>query len=112
MSAPKLIMFLAFMWVIGLTISYVADGTWFSASDATTMNQLTVIRNYNVAGLFDIPWINAEFFTNGLPKLVAWDTGFFGGEARIIQYLFMVVTIGFIFGVLPIVISALRVIRG
>ena len=112
MSTPKLVMFLAFMFVVGLVLSFVGDGIWFGSDDANVMKTLTVIRTYNVMGIFSVPWLNGDFFTVGVPKLVEWDTGFFGGEARIIQYFFMVVTIGFIFGILPVVISVLSIIRG
>ncbi len=112
MSTPKLIMFLAFMFLSGLIISNISSGTWIGASDITTMNTLTVIRSYDVAGLFSVPWINIDFFVIGVPKLVAFDYSFFGGEARLIQYFFLVVTIGFIFGILPIVIGVLQIIRG
>ena len=112
MSSPKLIMFLAFMFVVGLVLSFAMSGTWFGSDEADVMNKLTVFKVYDVGGLFSVPWINADFFTDGVPRLLNWDTAFFGGEARIIQYFLYVVTIGFIFGILPTVIAVLQIIRG
>jgi len=114
-SSPKLIMFLAFMFLVGIVVSFTMSGSWFGESgDNTTavLNSLTVIRSYNVMGLFSVPWLNPDFFTVGIPKVVNWDMGFFGGESQIIQYFFYVITIGFIFGILPIVIGVLQILRG
>ncbi len=112
MTTPKLVMFLAFMWIVGFTVSAVMAGSWWGADQTSVMNSLTVIKVYNPFGLFSFPWINPDFFVLGVPHLVMWDMAFFGGEAQLIQYFFYVITIGFIFGLLPMVISVVSIVRG
>ena len=107
MTTPKLIMFCAFCFIIGLITSHIMAGTYLNATDSATMNALTVIRTYNVLGLFTIPWLNADFFLVGIPRLIMWDFGFFGGEAEILKYFFYVITIGVIWGIFPIVAGIL-----
>ena len=75
MTTPKLIMFCAFMFIVGLFVSHIYAGTYYGATDTAVLNSLTVIRTYNVLGLFTIPWLNADFFIIGLPALVSWDMG-------------------------------------
>ena len=98
MTTPKLLMACGLVLVVGILTSRIIDGAYFSASDAALFDTLTVIRSYNVFGLFNIPWLNPDFFIVGLPKLVAWDYSFFGGEYEIFKYLFYVVSIGVAWG--------------
>jgi len=78
-------------------------GTYFGAKETTLFNTLTVVRTYNIAGLFTIPWINIDFFLVGIPRLISWDFAFFGGEAEILKYFFYTVSIGLVWGLFPII---------
>lgn len=95
------------MFTAGLLISHVLAGTYFGSDESSVYNTLTVIRMYNVADLFTIPWLNFDFFTVGLPRLIDWDYSFFGGEAEIIRYFLYAISMGIVFGLLPIVVGAL-----
>jgi len=98
MTTPKLLMACGFVFIVGIMVSRIIDGAFFNASDAAVLNQLTVIRSYNVWGLFTIPWLNPDFFIKGIPKLVAWDFSFFGGDYEIFKYFLYVVSIGVAWG--------------
>lgn len=107
MTTPKLIMFCAFMLIVGLLVSHVMEGTFFGTRERALMNTLTVIKTQSVFGMFSIPWLNLDFFTVGLPRLINWDFGFFGGEAETIKYFFYVVSIGLVWGIFPVVVGVL-----
>ena len=98
MTTPKLVMACGLVFVVGLLASRIIDGAFFTTADAAIFDTLTVIRSYNVWGLFTIPWLNPDFFIVGIPKLVAWDFSFFGGDYEIFKYLFYVVSIGVAWG--------------
>ena len=103
MTSPKLIMFCSFLLVVGLLVSHIMAGTFFGDRETTLFNTLTVIRSYNIAGLFTIPWLNIDFFLVGIPRLINWDFAFFGGEAAILKYFFYVIAIGLVWGIFPVV---------
>jgi len=108
MTTPKLIMACALIMTVGIITSRIIDGAFITAYDARIFDSLTVIRSYNVMGLFSIPWLNPDFFTVGIPKLVAWDFSFFGGELEIFKYLFYVVSTGVCWGFFVVTISFLQ----
>lgn len=105
MTTPKLIMFCAFVFIIGTLTSHLIAGAFFNSDDVSYLNSLMVIRTYNVLGLFTIPWLNPDFFLIGLPKLIAWDYGFFGGDFVLIKYFMYVISIGVVWGLFPIVVG-------
>lgn len=84
---PKLLFIVFAGFVGGTWFSRLMEGAWLNAGDVAIMNSLTVIRSQDVLGLFSIPWINIDFFTIGIPKLIQWDYPFFGGTAAIVQYM-------------------------
>lgn len=98
MTTPKLIMACGMVFVVGLLTSRILDGAFLGSVDSSVVDSLTVIRAYNVLGLFTIPWLNFEFFTVGLPKLISWDFSFFGGDYAIFKYLFYVISMGVAWG--------------
>ena len=107
MTTPKLLMFCGFVLIVGTLASHFMAGTFFGSTEQTWMDSLTVIRTYNVLGLFTIPWINPDFFTVGIPRLVSWDFGFFGGDYAIMQYFFYVITIGVAWGFFVVAIGVI-----
>jgi hypothetical protein len=96
---------MALLLIAGVTLSYMLGGVWFDSAMAQTMNSLRVIKNYTVFGSISIPWVNFDFFSKGIPKLLEFDFAFFQGEFAYIQYLFYCVSIGIVWGFLSIVIG-------
>ena len=104
---PKLIMFVGFLFV-GLTLlSRLMEGAYFTAEDVITLNSLTVYRTWEVFGLFSLPTLNLDFFVVGLPKLIMWDYGFFGGGYEIFKYLLYTISMGVVWGVFIVIIVVL-----
>ncbi len=107
MTSVKFIMFIMFAFV-GITLmSRMLEGAYFSSTDIAIMNQLTVFRDVQVLGLFSIPTLNLEFFTQGLPHLLMWDYPFFEGTWALARYFFYVLSVGVIWGILIIFVGVL-----
>lgn len=82
----QLIGFLA-MCFAGMTwLNRMLEGRFITASDVGVLNTLTITHNQSIFGLFNVPVLNADFFFTGIPRLVKWDYGFFGGDAALLQY--------------------------
>lgn len=82
----EMIGFLAFIFVGMTLLNRIMAGQLITSADMTIMNTMTITRDYNIAGLFDIPVPNTDFFFTGIPHLIRWDYSFFGGSAGLIQY--------------------------
>ena len=106
----KWIMGIGFIFFVGTLLSHIGAGSWFGADEVEIYNSLTVIRGYNVLGLFTIPWVNVDFVTVGLPKLLSWDYAFFGGEYEIMRYLFYTITMGIGMGLLILALGVLTAV--
>jgi len=76
----------SFMFIGMTVINRVLEGAMIGAGEITILNQLTVFRELNVAGMFSVPVLNLEFLTVGLPRLFKWDYSFFNGNAGLIKY--------------------------
>lgn len=98
----KLLMIAFFAFVAATFCSRLMGGAWFSATDTSTMNSLTVIKTVEVFNLFSIPTVNLDFITIGLPKLVSWDYPFFGGQAAIFKYFLYCLSIGIVWTILAL----------
>ena len=78
--------FLAFCFV-GLTIvNRIAEGLFVAEAELETVNQFLVFDQVSILNAFKLPVPNFSFITEGLPRLVAWDYSFFGGNAAIFTY--------------------------
>ena len=100
-----LIGFLAFCFV-GMTIlNRIMEGAFITSSDVGIINTLTITRDQSIAGLFNVPVINTDFFFVGIPRLVKWDYSFFGGNAAIFQYFLYSITFALTFLLFTIVIA-------
>ncbi len=73
-------------------------GVWFDSSTQTIFGTLTAFKTYSVVG-FQIPWVNVEFFTIGIPKLLSFNFAFFGGSYGAFKYGLYVFSIGIIWGI-------------
>ena len=80
-------------------------GVWFDNVWASRFNTLMALKTYNVLGFFKVPFVNVDFFTVGIPKLLSMQFAFFGGAAVYFQYLMYTISIGIIFGLVSIVIG-------
>lgn len=86
-SELNFIGFLAMVWV-GLTlINRMVEGYLITAAETAHLNNYMFTQEFTLLSVFKMPIINFAFFTNGIPSLLKWDYGFFGGNAQIIQYL-------------------------
>lgn len=98
---------LAFLFVGMTIINRVLEGALVGASEFEILNQLTIFRELNVAGLFSVPVLNLEFLTQGIPHLIKWDYSFFGGNAGIIQYFLYSFTAAVSFGLFLMMMSVI-----
>jgi len=78
--------FLAFLFVGMTMLNRILEGAFITSSDVGIMNTLTITHEQSIFGLFSVPVLNTDFFFTGIPRLVKWDYGFFGGNAAILQY--------------------------
>ena len=104
MTSPKAISFVVGIFLLGLTLSYLMGGVWFDAGAKTIFGSLTAFKSYNILG-FNMPWINADFFTVGLPKVLGFDFAFFGGRYSYFKYVMYIFSVGIIWGFVTIFIS-------
>lgn len=111
MSA-KLMMFMAFGYVVGTFICLIIEGSSFGAAEAGFINNLTVFREVQVFGLWTMPALNIDFFTKGIPKLLMWDYSFLsGGYSMIKWFILWPLSIGAIWGVYQAVIGVISLTR-
>jgi len=104
MTSPKMISFAAGVFLIGITLSFIMGGVWFDSATKSIFGTLTVFKDYNILG-FHMPWINLEYFTVGIPKLLQFDFAFFGGSYNYFKYVLYVFSIGIIWGIVVTFIS-------
>ena len=50
------------------------------------MNYLTVFKTETLLGRFEVPIINIDFFTKGLPMLIMWDYSFLEGGYHLLKW--------------------------
>ncbi len=105
---PQWVVYLAFILLMGNFLSLLLQGTYFQAEDLTVMNFLTGYSSVQAAGSFGVVKMAIGFFTTGIPRLIMWDFVFLQGQAEIIKWFFMVLTIGTIFGMGLIFIETIR----
>jgi hypothetical protein len=75
------------MVFVGMTLlNSILGGVFIKASDVSILNTLSITHEQTIFGLFTLPVLNTDFFFVGIPRLVKWDYGFFGGNAAIFQY--------------------------
>jgi hypothetical protein len=98
---------MAFLLLVGLVLSYGLSGVWFGSGTGSIMGGLKAYETYTVLGIFTIPWVNIDFFTVGIPKLLSFNFAFFGGSYEWIKYLFYVFSIGVIWGIVGLAIGVI-----
>jgi hypothetical protein len=82
-----LVGFLVFGFIGMTMINRMLEGAMIASQEIVIINNLTITHDQTIFGLFEVPVLNADFFFTGIPRLVKWDYGFFGGNAQIMQYL-------------------------
>ncbi len=113
-SQYGLIGFLAQSWM-GLTIiNRIMEKQFITGNEQLWANYFAFTQEFKLLGLFNIPVINFQFFTYGLPSLLNWgEYSFFGGNAQMFEYLLYTLTavVSFImFGmVIGLLYNAIRV---
>lgn len=91
---------------MGFTLlNRVLEGAFIAAADVAIINNLTITRDQTIFGFFTIPVPNTEFFFEGLPRLLAWDYSFFGGNAQILLYCFYSITAAVTFMIFATIIG-------
>ena len=83
----NLVGFLAMSWVGLTTVNRILEGQFIKGEETTFMNTLMFTQEFQLFGMFKIPVLNFQFFTQGIPMLLKWDYSFFQGNAQLIQYL-------------------------
>ncbi len=105
----KFLMFMVLLWIVGTIMSFIIAGTWIGADQSSVMDQLMVIKIAKV-GAWTVPVPNAQFFTNGLATLFAWDFSFLQGS--ILLWVFYLLNIGLTFVLLSIFVGVITSIFG
>lgn len=106
MSA-KLMMALAMLFVICTMTCLFIEGSWVDDQEIDIINSLT---GYTImeAGGMSVIQLGWGFFTKGLPKMIMWDYSFFSGGWGIVRIFLMPISIGIIWGVFTVVITAVQ----
>ena len=103
----NLIGFLAMAWVGLTTINRILEGQFITASETSFLNTLMFTQEFQLFGVFKVPVLNFQFFTQGIPMLLKWDYSFFQGNAQLIQYLLYSLTAVMSFIVFTFIIGLL-----
>ena len=82
---PKHLNFLAMCWFISTIICLVLEGSWMGTGSTSIINELSVIKVYNLGGILPVPLFNIYFF-HGLARLLLWDYSFYQGGWEIIKW--------------------------
>lgn len=101
----RLIGFLALNFGGMTWLNRLLEGHMITASDVAVMNTLTITRDQQIFGLFNVPVLNADFFFTGIPRLVKWDYSFFGGGAAIFQYFLYSFTFAVAFSLFVVIVG-------
>jgi hypothetical protein len=107
MTSPKVITGMAFLLLVGLVLSYGLGGIWFGSTTASIFGSLKAYQTYEIFGIFKIPWVNVDFFTVGIPKLLSFNFAFFGGSYEFFRYLAYVFSIGVVWGIVGLAIGVI-----
>jgi hypothetical protein len=93
-----LIGFVAFLFIGFTWINRMLEGAMIAVGDVTILNQVSVFRNLQLFGVFNVPVPNINFITQGIPHLMKWDYSFFSGNAGIFSYFLYALTAMISFG--------------
>jgi len=108
---PKLVMFFVFTWFTGTMFCLFIEGSFIGDEEVTIMNALTGFNLLEVSGsgLWTVPKLIGGFFTVGIPKLIAWDYGFFEGDLNIFRWMVLFpLSAGFVWGLASIFIPVIQ----
>lgn len=105
---PKLVMYLAFTWLVGQMICLFIEGTYFGVQEVSIMNSLAVFRTTEVFGLWTVPMLNLDFFTQGMPRLLMWDYSFLTGGYAIFKWFLYVLSIGAVWGLATVFLGVIQ----
>ncbi len=112
----KYLNFFTMAWFISTLICMVLEGSFFSSSELSIVNDLSnPITSLKVAGLIPIPAFNLYFF-RGLYRILVWNYSFYTGGWEILRWFWLVtLSPGVIWGVgstfAPIFANMLRIFR-
>ena len=79
MMSHKFLIFLVFLFVVATLICVIIEGSQFGSDEENVMNYLAVIKTETLLGRFEVPMLNIDFFTKGMPMLIMWDYSFLEG---------------------------------
>lgn len=111
----KFFNFLCMVWFISVVICLVLEGTYLSPTEASVINDLSLISSLKVGGLVPIPTFNIYFF-RGVYRLLTWDYSFYTGGYEFLRYFWMVtLSPGAVWGIgsvfAPVFANFLRIFR-
>ena len=107
---PKLVMFCAFVFMIGTALSLFIEGSWFGTEEVGVVNELTGYTALQIqgSGLWAIPKQISGFMTHGLPKLIMWDYSFLEGNAALFKWVVLYpISAGVVWGLAQVFIPAI-----
>ncbi len=83
-SKLQWVQFIAVVWFASTLICLIIEGSYFTASHNTILNDLTVISNLNIGDLLTIPATTLTFF-RGLVRMFLFDYSFYAGSWVIVR---------------------------
>lgn len=110
---PKQIMFMGLVLAAGTLVSLTFGGAWFDSTDLDVTNSLTVFKQANILSTWSVMVPNVSFFITGAKALTTFDFAFFNGGMQIVQwFLCMTLGLGFIWGVMTVMIYVIQGLFG
>lgn len=103
---PKLLMFGVGIFLLGTILSQIMAGAGFSATDASIMNDLQVIRVAKVTDTWSVPVLNINFFTRGIWSVMHWDWSFLSGSY--LMWVFYLLNIGIVWGIFMVIVGVIQ----
>ncbi len=85
---PKLMNFWTYSWFISTLICLIMQGVFWGSTQVADGWDLSLFTTYDVAGLFDIPVINPNFWQTIL-HILTWDYSFYTGPYSILRYFWL-----------------------
>lgn len=98
--STKFFSFLGMCWFISTLICLILEGSYFGASEASVINNLSVLTTFNIGNLLVVPVFNVNF-VNGIIRILLWDYSFYTGGFQVIRYFWLVtLTPGAVWGII------------
>ncbi len=98
--STKFMNFLAMCWFLSVLINLTIEGGNLGATEATVINDLSILTALKAGGLVGFPTA-AIHFSRGVYRLLTWDYSFYQGSWQYIRWFWMItLSSGAVWGIL------------